>query len=343
MQQHEADLVKINDQNRQRPWYEAVLGIRPRAVPLPSMQQHEADLVKINDQNRQRKWYEAVQPMPPPPSVQKQVFTHAPPEVTVEGALRRARENGQRLWYDSAPSLPRSTKPAPELPAPILLGNFDGVMQQMQEVQPYTPHDLWAEMVPGTVWTDHKMPEEWVQNFGAESRAHAWEVPAGPEPRMVEAAPTVASQFFEAYNVDQRVPVDFFAESQAVAKTGSQFFKAFNVAQHVDEHGEANHEVSTHRGIASKTAADDAETDDDGKLPHELVRISTQKREQNKTTGLFFDSLSKKQQDTAIKNDPVVWVGNGNKSGRDKSMTFEFSYDNPSMTWAGLDKLWNDA
>ena len=59
---------------------------------------------------------------------------------------------------------------------------------------------------------------------------------------------------------------------------------------------------------------------------------------------MYFEVIKEfRKQDTAIKNDPVVWVGNGNKSGRDKSMTFEFSYDNPSMTWAGLDKLWNDA
>ena len=48
-----------------------------------------------------------------------------------------------------------------------------------------------------------------VQNFGAESRAHAWEVPVGPEPRMVEAVPAVASQFFQAYDVGQRVPMEF--------------------------------------------------------------------------------------------------------------------------------------
>ena len=357
------ELPAVGMQNRQRKWYEAVLGIRPRAVPLGSMQQHGADVAKINDHNRQRKWYEAVQPAPAPPplpSFQKQVFAHAPPEVTVEGALRRARENGQRLWYDSAPRLPRSSKPPP--PAPMLLGNFDGVMQQVQVVQPplqpYAPHDLWAETVPGTVWTEHKKPDEWVQNFGAESRAHAWEVPVGPEPRMVEAVPTVASQFFQAYDVGQRVPMEFFVPSQTVARAGSQFFEAYNVGQqvpvHVYEEGGADHAVLTKGGFSEKRAADDAETENEAEPqigvgarpqtpPQEMVQVGTQKRAPKKNTGLFSDSSSKKRENTAVKNEQAVFVGNMNESRPSESMRMEFSYDNPSMMWAGLDKLWNDA
>ena len=375
-QRQASELPAVGMQNQQRKWYEAVLGLGHRAVPLESMHQHQADLAKIKvEDHRQRKWYEAVPGLrreaKPPQSMQQheaelaqislqnrqqRVFAHAPPEVTVERALRRARENGQRLWYDSAPSLPRSTQPAPAPPAPMLLGNFDGVMQQVPPLQPHAPHNLWAESVPsGTVWTEHKKPDEWVQNFGAESRAHAWEVPVGPEPRMVEAVPTVASQFFEAYDVGQRVPMEFFVPSQTIARAGSQFFEAYNVGQqvpaHVDEQGEANHAVFANGGFA----ADDAETGDEAdsligvvgaqhQTPaEEIVQVETQKRAQNRNTGLFSDSSSKKRKDTAVKNDQAEFVGNKNEPRRNESMRLGVSYDNPSMMWAGLDKLWNDA
>ena len=308
----------------------------------------------------------AAKPPPPPHTVRQQeaerVFAHAPPEVSVERALRRARENGQRLWYEAAPSMPRGAKPPP---APVLLGNFDGVMHQVQpQLQPQAPPDLWADAVPGTVWTEHKLPDEWVQSFGAESRAHAWEVPVGPEPRMVEAAPAVGSQFFEAWNTGQRVPMDFFVPSEAVPRVGSQFFEACNVGQqvpaHVYEQGEANYaaftnrEMQDHRGFAKKRAADDAETETEDEplvdvgAQHqtpvqEMVQVGTQKRTQKKNTGLFFDSSSKKKQDTVVKNAQAVFVGNNNESRLNESMRIEFSYDNPSMMWAGLDKLWNDA
>ena len=369
------ELPAVGMQNRQRKWYEAVLGFGHRAVPLESMHQHEADLAKIKvEDHRQRKWYEAVPGLrreaKPPHSMQQheaelarislqnrqqRVFAHAPPEVTVEGALRRARENGQRLWYDAAPSVPRSTQPPPAPPAPMLLGNFDGVMQQVPPWQPHAPHNLWAETVPGTVWTEHKKPDEWVQNFGAESRAHAWEVPVGPEPRMVEAVPAVASQFFQAYDVGQRVPMEFFVPSQTVARAGSQFFEAYNVGQqvpvHVDAQEEAEHAVFANGGFA----ADDTETGDEAdsligvvgaqhQTPaEEIVQVETQKRAQKRNTGLFSDSSSKKRKDTAVKNDQAVFVGNINESRPNESMRIGFSYDNPSMMWAGLDKLWNDA
>ena len=271
----------------------------------------------------------------------------------MEGALRRARENRQRLWYDAAPSV--STKPLPPPPAPMLLGNFDGVMQQVQVVQPHAPLNLWADTVPGTVWTKHKKPDEWVQNFGAESRAHAWEVPVGPEPRMVEAVPAVASQFFQAYDVGQRVPMEFFVPSQTVARAGSQFFEAYHVGPqvpvHVDLQGEAEHAVFANGGFA----ADDTETGDEAdsligivgtqhQTPaEENVQDQTQKRAQNRDTGLFSDSSSKKRKDNAVKNDHAVFVGNNNESRQNQSMRIGFSYDNPSMMWAGLDKLWNDA
>ena len=233
----------------------------------------------------------------------------------------------------------------------MLLGNFDGVMQQVQvaqpPLQPYAPHDLWAETVPGTVWTEHKKPDEWVQNFGAESRAHAWEVPVGPEPRMVEAVPTVASQFFEAYDVGQRVPMEFFVPSQTVARAGSQFFEAYNVGQqvpvHVDLQGEAEHAVFANGGFAEKRTADDAETGNEAEPTQEMVEIATQKRAPKKKTGLFSDSSSKKREDTTVKKDTAVFVGNNNESRRNQSMRIEFSYDNPAMMWAGLDRLWNDA
>lgn len=374
-QRHASELPAVGMQHRQRKWYEAVLGLRPRAVPLESMPQHEADLAKIKvEDHRQRKWYEVVPGLrreaKAPQSMQQheaelaqislqnrqqRVFAHAPPEVTVEGALRRARENGQRLWYDAAPSVPPSTKPLPPPPAPMLLGNFDGVMQQVQVVQPHAPHNLWAESVPGTVWTEHKKPDEWVQNFGAESRAHAWEVPVGPEPRMVETVPAVASQFFQAYDVGQRVPMEFFVPSQTVARAGSQFFEAYHVGPqvpvHVDLQGEAEHAVFANGGFA----ADDAETGDEAdsligivgaqhQTPaEENVQDQTQKRVQNRNTGLFSDFSSKKRKDNAVKNDHAVFVGNNNESRQNQSMRIGFSYDNPSMMWAGLDKLWNDA
>ena len=158
--------------------------------------------------------------------------------------------------------------------------------------------------MPGTVWTKHKKPDEWVQNFGAESCAHAWEVPVGPEPRMVEA-PAVASQFFQAYDVGQRVPMEFCAESNG-CEGGLAFLRLTMLVRRCRSmwicRGRQSMQCLPTGGLQPTIQKREMKQIFDRYSRHTASNTSrrkradqTQKRAQNRDTGLFSDSSSKNE------------------------------------------------